>query len=243
MFPRPSQILRNQQGEGGSPPSPPPSITPAAGGESPAPPTYLTAQEFNRAYSEREKRTLVSIEKALDDRFARFAASRTEPDHTGPRGAPDAVGTIPDPRITALEKKLAEAEAHRQKDASERARSEERSALMNALNSQGITGSRATALAAWMHGEANMVRRSKDGRVVFALPRDGYEDELDVGAGLKDWLATDVGKEFAPPRPAQGSGETPPRPGGPRPPNGSKPARGDALVAALMGQTSAVPLR
>ncbi len=114
-----------------------------------------------------------------------------------------------------------------------RARSEERSALMNALNAQGITGARATAVAAWLHGEGNRVRRSKEGQIAFVIKRDGYEDELDVSKGVVEWLATDEGKEFAPPRQAGGSGsDAKPRSNGA---SQHQPVKGARLMEALKG--------
>lgn len=204
-----------------------------AAGQGQAPPQGMTPEDFNRAFSARERRLQESFEQRLAAREAEWAKrfEALQPKAQEP-GQPDPAAAA-EARIRAMEKRLAEEQELRTKTETERARTEERSALMNGLAAIGVTGPRASAAAALLHGELGTVRRAKDGRIVFVVPRDGYTDELDLAKGLAEWAKSPEGKEFLPARDAGGSGEPPRRPGAP--PTNGKPRPGERLLAALTG--------
>lgn len=233
MFPRIRYVLRNQQGEGGAGGNAGAQANAqgAAGGAQgeAAAPQYLTAEQFNRAFSERFNRAFSQIEKTLDERLSALPAREQKPEPKQGEQVEDQTVA----KLRALEKKLAERDEALAKEATQRARSEERSALTNALNANGISGPRASAVAAWLHGEGGRVRRSKEGGVVFVVKRDGYDEELDVARGVADWLATDEGKEFVPARQVGGAGTESKQPQ--RGAAAQKPQRGEALLRALTG--------
>lgn len=239
MFPRIRYVLQNQQGEGGAGGNAGAQANgqgnsanangAQANGSDAAQPSFMTADQFNRAFSERMNRVVSSFEKTIEERLAPLLKRDEKPEAKQGEQGEDPTAA----KLKALEKKLAERDEAIAREAAQRSRTEERSTLMNALNAQGITGARANAVAAWLHGEGGRVRRSKDGAVVFAIKRDGYDDELDVAKGVAEWLATDEGKEFAPARQVGGAGTDPKQRGA----NGQqqKPQRGEALLRALMG--------
>lgn len=211
--------------------------TQAAGqGQAPAP---LTAEDFNRAFSARERRLQESFEQRLAAREAEWAKrfEALQPKPADP-AQPDPAAAA-EARLRALEKQLTEEKERVARTEAQRARDEERSALINQLSTLGVTGPRAAAVAAYLHGEQGTVRRAKDGRIVFVVPRDGYTDELDLAKGLAEWAKTPEGKDFLPARDVGGSGEAPRRPGAPAP-NG-KPRPGERLLAALTGLE--IPIR
>lgn len=237
MFPRIRYVLRNQQGEGGAGGNAGAQANGqgnnananGAQGDGGAAPSYMTTEQFNRAFSERFNRAFGQIEKTLEEKLAALGKRDEKPEAKQGEQGEDPTAA----KLKALEKKLAERDEAIAREAAQRSRTEERSTLMNALNAQGITGARANAVAAWLHGEGGRVRRSKDGAVVFAIKRDGYDDELDVAKGVAEWLATDEGKEFAPARQVGGAGTDPKQRGS----NGQqqKPQKGEAVLRALMG--------
>lgn len=243
MFPRIHFVLRNQQGEGsgGSSGS---SNQPAGGAQNAgqqgdagqqSAPQYMTSEHFNRAFTERFKRAADSLLADLDKTLTtKLEAFRPKQDEAKDASKPDEKKALEDEylaRLKAVEKRAQDAENKRAEEAAQRARSEERSALINALNAQGITGARASAVVAWLHGESGRVTRAKDGGIVFRIPRDGYDDEVEITKGVAEWLKTEEGKEFAPARSVGGSGEAPKQ----RPATNGKgaPQKGSALLAAL----------
>ena len=236
MFPRIRYALRNQQGEGGAGGNAGNATQPNNGTQQPADagaqPQFMTPDQFNRAWSDRERRLQASFDKRLEELQAKLSPSR---DEQPAQPNANAQGENPnEARFKALEKKLAEREAQLEAESSKRARTEEQQLLRAALEAQGITGARATVLVSHLHGAAGAVRRNKDGRVVFAVARDGYDDELDVAKGVEEWLKTPEGKELAPPRQVGGSGTDPKQRGNV---GGAqqKPVRGEALLRALTG--------
>lgn len=238
MFPRIRYALRNQQGEGGAggnagntaqPNNANAQQSADAGAQQPQ---FMTSDQFNRAWTERERRLQASFDRRLEELQAKLSPSR---DEQPAQPNANAQGENPnEARFKALEKKLAEREAQLEAESSKRARTEEQQLLRAALEAQGITGARATVLVSHLHGAAGAVRRNKDGRVVFAIERDGYDDELDVAKGVEEWLKTPEGKELAPPRQVGGSGTDPKQRGNVGGAH-QKPVRGEALLRALTG--------
>jgi hypothetical protein len=81
---------------------------------------------------------------------------------------------------------------------------EERNALKDALVERGVPAVQAPVLAAYLHGEAKVVGRGEDDVIVY---KKG-DELLELGEGLDEYLKSDAGKAWLPPRSAQGSGAT-----------------------------------
>lgn len=124
----------------------------------------------------------------------------------------------------ALRDRIAKQDAESTKEREARARSEERTALQAALVKAGVRAELLPAAIALLHGDEKRLKRSKNGDIVWPVKRgtgdSAYDDDLTIEAGLTEWLATDQGKAYLPPKDAGGGGGA----GGGRPPNpGEKP--------------------
>lgn len=123
-------------------------------------------------------------------------------------------------RIKELEQQnKAEREA-REQEKQTRLREEERGQLAQVLRAKGLPDVTVKAAVALLHTEEKRVARTEDGKIVFKIEKGTgagrYTDELEVEAGVDEWLKTDEGKGFLPARPAQGAGgqAARPNPGG-----------------------------
>lgn len=125
-----------------------------------------------------------------------------------------------DDKTSALEAKLREMEAKfseersaREREVQTRMQQEEKTALSQALNANGVTGAKLRAAMAILYTEDKRISRDEKGEIGFKVPRGSgqntYEEMLPIEAGVVEWLKTDDGKEFAPPRNAHGSGTQP----------------------------------
>lgn len=208
------------------------------GGNDEQKPRFMTADEFNKAMSAREKRLLSQFEKSLEAKLANSVAKKAADDDADDDDAPpakppasgasgSAVGnaatgnTEADRRLAKLEKQLAKTQAERDAEKKAReeqtlkaARDEERSKLSEVLADAGVDPKRSRAAIALLHSEDKRVRRNDEGKIVF-VQDDG--DEVDLKVGVKKFLETDEGKVFLPPRPVAGSGNR-----GGMPPTGGK---------------------
>ena len=134
--------------------------------------------------------------------------------------------------LTQREKKAAD-----ERDA-ERAKAKDgllRQKLTDALVSGGVEAPRARHAVGLLVDAEKRVRWSEeDDKLVF---QRGEHDEVDLAVGIKDWLKTDDGKFYLPPKGAQGSGD---RPGAnpPRAPGGApnRSALAQALRRVFLGE-------
>jgi len=109
-------------------------------------------------------------------------------------------------RLTASERKAKLAEEENLAIKESQARSQEKSALVTALQGK-VRPALLPAAVALLYGEQKKVRRDKDGGIVFEVKRKDYTDELTVEEGVLEWLATPEGKEYLPPVGAGGTGD------------------------------------
>lgn len=217
-----------------------------AGGEAPK---YLTVDEFNKAWSAREKRMMSSFEKSMADAFAKFApkpppngdgdedddeepagqgAAAGQQGQGGPQGTPQA-----DPKtakeLRKLQKRLEASEAERaaekkarEEQTAKSQRDELRAKVSEQLSGAGIAGAKLRGALSLLIEEDKKIRRDQDGAIVFV---EG-DDEIELAEGLKKWFASDDGKAYLPPRGASGAGTDRPRGAtGNRPSNDPKAAR------------------
>jgi hypothetical protein len=151
-------------------------------------------------------------------------------------GAPAAVSPEIAKRLEQLEKRAAkaeqaaqDAEALRQKEATERAIADAKGKLGEALTTAGVAPKRLKAAVALLFGEEQRLndekgalRRDEKGALLF---RNDEGEDVPLADGIKGWVKSETGQEFLPPRPVAGSGG-----------NGGKvPAAGTAQPGDLSG--------
>lgn len=117
-----------------------------------------------------------------------------------------------DPAIARLEQQLADltkankASAEKAEKAElAKAKSEEQSAIRDALSANGVPAERQRLALLALEADGR-VKRDASGKIIYSAPRKGYEDPLDLGDGIKEYLATDEGKQFVPPLGTGGTG-------------------------------------
>jgi hypothetical protein len=140
-------------------------------------------------------------------------------------------------QIKDLEARAVRAEQEREQERATRAREEERNELSKALGEQGITGARQRAAMALLYTEEQRVVRDDDNAIRFTVPKGGYVDEVPLSDGIAEWLKTEEGKTFLPPRGSHGSGNTGSETRNNRPPRtpAEKKAKAQAELMAAFG--------
>ena len=110
----------------------------------------------------------------------------------------------PDPAFVAMQRKLDAMEAERKLEKAQAAASARDAGLREHLGKLGVKPE-------LMRGAVAILREStrqdeKTGEWSYVAQRDGYTEELDLGAGAKDWIGTDEGKAHvaAPEKPRPG---------------------------------------
>lgn len=135
-----------------------------------------------------------------------------------------------DPEVVAMQKRMAQIEAERKQER-ETARNRERDTLLREqLEAAGVDKNRIRGAVAVLRD--SLKYDDKAGEWTYTAKRDGFEDVIDVSAGVGEWAGTDEGKSYlAPPSNGQGqqqrsgSGVRPSGPGGaPRVQNGGRAA-------------------
>jgi hypothetical protein len=165
------------------------------------------------------------------------AGEETEDDDTeepvkptkGKAGKQPARAAGPDPAVAAMQRELAQMKEERARERTQAAAAQRDGALRDHLGKLGVKPE-------LMRGAVAILREStrqddKTGEWSYVAQRDGYTEELDLGAGAKDWIGTDEGK-------AHVAAPATPRPGGTGMPRviggngGARPAAsGDAKTA------------
>lgn len=184
----------------------------------------MTADDFNGAMTARDRRLQQQLAKQFDEfqkslmaKFAPPAPTDDDPADPDPSAQPDpAEPTQPAPKrlsgadlaikkaaakIDALTKQMAAKEAEAAKEKAELLQRQEKADMLAALTAAGVT----TAKGAYATlKEDGRIRRNADGELVMVTVKDyggvRAEEEVPVAAGIKEWLATEDGKHFAPPR-------------------------------------------
>lgn len=151
-----------------------------------------------------------------------------------------------DPEVVAMRKRMEAMEAERKQE-KETARNRERDTILREqLEAAGVDKNRIRGAIAVLRD--SMKYDEKAGEWIYNAKRDGYEDPIDVSAGVGEWAATDEGKSYlAPPsnanggQPRGGSGVRPTNPGGgaPRVQNGGRPTA-DPKAAKAQAKQAAV---
>lgn len=191
--------------------------------EQPAP-KFMTAEDFNGAMTARERRFEERMAKQMAAQLEKFWAARSAPatdagEETGTEAdAADAAQTaaVEQPKrlsgdalaikkaaakIDALQKQMQAKEEAAAKEKAELLQRQEKADMLAALTAAGVT----TAKGAYATlKEDGRIRRNADGELVMVVVKDyagtKAEEEVPIAAGIKEWLATDDGKCFLPPR-------------------------------------------
>ena len=234
------------------PPADPPKPAEAA-------PSYVTDDQLQAALTTRFRGFEQKIDKTLTDTLGALveklrgelapvlALAKPEPgDAQGgqPEGGSGPAAPAPSPELRKLQDQITlltkQADDARSERDTERARGRDsllRQRVTDALSGVGIEGVRARHAVGLLVDAERRVRWSDAGdQIVF---RTDAHDDLELGAGVREWLKTDDAKLYMPPRGAAGSGD---RPGGqpppPRPPSGplDRTTVAEGLRRALLGQ-------
>jgi hypothetical protein len=113
-----------------------------------------------------------------------------------------------------LQRQLKERDDKLAKEAESRKQSKIEATLTTALTELGVDKNRIRGALAIHKGTAHVDDES--GSVLFKMKRDGYEEDLEPAAALKEWAGTDEGKSYlGPTGSGGGSGARPPRTPGP----------------------------
>jgi len=242
------------------PVQPPGGAPPPAAGDPPKPaegaPSYVTEEQLQAALTTRFRTFEQKVDKTLADGLGTMGTKlrdelaalfpKVEPKAEGDTAKPEggAPQPAPSPELKKLQEQIAsltkQAEVARSERDAERARARDsllRQRLTDALSVVGIEGVRARHALGLLVDAEKRLRWSDDGESI--LFRTDAHDELELAAGLREWLKTEDAKLYLPPRGAAGSGDRPgAQPPGPRPPTGpvDRATVADGLRRALLGQ-------
>jgi hypothetical protein len=159
-----------------------------------------------------------------------------------------------DPEVETMRKQLAKLTEEREQERQQNRNRERDSMLREQLEAAGVDKNRIRGAVAVLRD--SMKYDDKAGEWVFNAKRDGYEEPLDVSAGVGEWAGTDEGKSYlAPPsgsqqqqqrggsgvRPTQGgSGGAPRLQNGGRPTLDPKAAKQQAKQQAVQNLSTAI---
>lgn len=159
-------------------------------------------------------------------------------------------GARKDPELESMRKRMAQIEDERKKEREEARNGKRDSMLREQLEAAGVDKNRIRGAVAVLRD--SMKWDDKASEWVFNAKREGYEEPLDVSAGVSEWAGTDEGKSYlAPPqqqqqqrggsgvRPTGGNGQARQVNGG-RPTADPKAAKVQKKQEALQNLTSAI---
>ena len=109
-------------------------------------------------------------------------------------------------RMKEMDNKFEAEKALRVEEANVSKIKDERNKLSAALSAANVPKGLIKGAAAQLYIEEEKISRNKEGQVIYKAQREGYVDELSLQAGIAEWLATEEGKYYAPPRGGAGSG-------------------------------------
>lgn len=185
---------------------------------------FMTPEDFNGAMTARDRRLQQQLAKQFEEfqktLMARFAPPQHAPEEETETEA-DATATMQqtaaeqpkrlsgaelaakkaNAKVEALAKQLAAEKEAAAKEKIELLQRQEKADMLAALAAAGVT----TAKGAYATlKEDGRIRRNADGELVMVVIKDysgtKAEEEVSIAAGIKEWLATDDGKCFLPPR-------------------------------------------
>lgn len=222
------------------------------------PPAFVTEEQLQAALTSRFRTFEQKVDKTLadgllavgtklrDEVAALLPKPEPKPEADEPKPALANTGgqPAPSPEFKKLQEQIAsltkQAEDARAERDAERARARDsllRQRVTDALSAVGIEGVRARHAQGMLVDAERRVRWSDDGGSI--LFRTDAHDELELVAGVREWLKTEDAKLYLPPRGAAGSGDRPgAQPPPARPPSGSvdRTTVAEGLRRALLGQ-------
>lgn len=178
-------------------------------------PRYMTTEEMNAAMSNHTKRLREQFRRDLQESLAGIVQQGAKPAEEGvkvPEGASELEKQLVEMknRFESSERMRKEEEQRRLQQEHERMESEEVLALEKSLRSGGIQDEDYLESArALLYREQKKIVRDESGRIKFKVSRDGYDDLLELDAGVKEWLGGERGRKFLPPTGATGSSAKP----------------------------------
>jgi hypothetical protein len=137
----------------------------------------------------------------------------------GDKGGKGKGDGTPDPQVAKLQEQLEKLEAQNREaqkareaaeatNRSQKLQGELRAALQAGGASPGLIDAAMALLPSRQLSDGKPILvHEADGSVKMRLQRKGYVDSVDVAAGVKDWLATDEGKNYLPASGKQGTGD------------------------------------
>jgi hypothetical protein len=237
----------------------PPGGAPPPAGDPPKPaegaPTYVTEEQLQAALTTRFRTFEQKVDKTLADGLGTMGTRlkdelaallpkvepKPESDPPKPEGGAQPQAA---PELKKLQDQIAlltkQAEDARGERDAERARARDsllRQRVTDALSGVGIEGVRARHALGLLVDAERRVRWADDGESI--LFRTEAHDDLDLAAGVREWLKTEDAKLYLPPRGAAGSGDRPgAQPPAPRPQTGplDRTTVAEGLRRALLGQ-------
>lgn len=188
-------------------------------------PKFMTPEDFNGAMTARDRRLQQQLAKQFEEfqktLMSKFAPQTQQATEDDPEAETDTTATTQQPaieqpkrlsgaelaakkanaKVEALAKQLAAEKEAAAKEKAELLQRQEKADMLAALTAAGVT----TAKGAYATlKEDGRIRRNADGELVMVVIKDyagtKAEEEVTIQAGIKDWLATDDGKCFLPPR-------------------------------------------
>jgi hypothetical protein len=144
-------------------------------------------------------------------------------------------GSAVNPEMQKMKQKLDKLTAEREAEKAQAIAREKDATIREHLAKIGVDPLRMRGAAAVIAG--SIKRDEKTGAFSYTAKRDGYDDDIDIEAGIKEWASTDEGKSYlAPPkgsqRPAGGSGMRPAGGGGGPVLGGGRPTSDPKAVKA-----------
>lgn len=181
--------------------------------------TKIVNEVAHKVFGEREKRMAKSMEKLMTENFTKFQeglpellkgvapAPAPDPKPEPGKGTPPAISAELEARFTQQEKlikdaqaKAAKMEKERDEERTARARTEERQVLQQELAGK-VKPAVLEMVVRDLHG-TSITRDPESGAILW---KNG-DELLPLKDGVAAWAKSDVGKEFAPPVNAGGSG-------------------------------------
>jgi hypothetical protein len=213
-------------------------------------PKYVTEEQLDKALTPRLRAVEQKVEKSLAQSFEAFSAKlktdlasllpapkvEAKPDTKKEPAAPDPELKKLQDQIGSLTKQAEDARAERDTERAKVRDATLRQRVGELLATAGIEGVRARHALGLLVDSERVVRWSDDGdSIIFRAPDRG---DVDLEAGLRNWLKSDDAKLYLPPKGTQGSGDRPATGGPSSRPSGPPDRRevADGLRRALLGQ-------
>ncbi len=195
-------------------------------------PKYMTTEQFNRAFSAREKAFEKKLSSLLDDKFSALAPAKGDSSDggDGDDGGGDASSDVANAlksiksRLTKMENDNKLLRNNLSQEREQASTEKMRRQTLDFLAKNGIQGTHGSHAMGHLIDSAGKVRLSEDGTPVFF--NGEFEEPLEEG--LSSWASGDDSLLYRPPKPDQGSGE---HGGGFKPGVGASPR--DLAKAAL----------